>query len=50
MTDERQKKTTDKYRNNYDQIFKKKRPSDYQDVLATEDCVLDALKDKNDKS
>lgn len=43
MTDERQKKTTDEYRNNYDQIFKKKRPSDYQDILATEDVVLDAL-------
>ena len=42
MTDERQKKTTEKYRTNWDAIFKKK-PNDYQDVLSTEDCVLDAL-------
>lgn len=43
MTDERQKKTTDKYRSNWDAIFKKKRPADYQDILPTEDAVLDAL-------
>jgi hypothetical protein len=43
MTDERQKKTTEEYRSNWDNIFKKKRPSDYQDILATEDGVLDAL-------
>ena len=42
MTDERQKKTTEEYRSNWDAIFKKK-PSDYQDVLSTEDCIIDAL-------
>lgn len=49
MTDEKQKKTTDEYRKNWDAIFKKK-PNDYQDVLATEDCVLDALNNKKDIS
>jgi hypothetical protein len=43
MTDERQKKTTEEYRSNWDSIFKKKKSSDYQDVLSTEDCVIDAL-------
>lgn len=33
------KKTFD---DNWDAIFKR-RPSDYQDILSTEDCVLDAL-------
>ena len=45
MTDERQKKTTDQYRSNWDAIFKKKKTDDYQDILSTEDCVIDALKD-----
>lgn len=30
------------FESNWDRIFKK-RPSDYQDILSTEDCVLDAL-------
>ena len=33
---------------NWETIFAKKKPSDYQDILSTEDCVLDAL-DKIDK-
>lgn len=48
MTDERQKKTTEEYRSNWDNIFKK-RPSDYQDILPTEDAVLDALNKQEDK-
>ena len=30
------------FANNWDAIFKK-RPSDYQDILSTEDCVTAAL-------
>lgn len=45
MTDERQKKTTDEYRNNWDNIFKKKKTDDYQDILSTEECVLNALEE-----
>jgi hypothetical protein len=46
------------YENNWDRIFKKKEwdhysdlpnpdayKNDYQDILSTEDCVLDALED-----
>lgn len=34
------------FESNWDRIFsKKKTPSDYQDILSTEDCVLDALKE-----
>jgi hypothetical protein len=33
----------DTFDNNWDAIFKK-RPSDYQDILSTEDCVTEALK------
>jgi|688.fasta_scaffold01836_48 hypothetical protein len=32
------------YDDNWDKIFKK---NNYQDVLSTEDCVLDALKEMN---
>ena len=32
MTDERQKKTTEEYRNNWDAIFKKPKPKEEQDV------------------
>lgn len=49
MTDERQKKTTDEYRANWDSIFKKKKPDDYQDILPTEDAVLDALNKLEEK-
>jgi len=41
----------DTFANNWDAIFgrkKQKRPDDYQDILSTEDCVLDALKDSNE--
>lgn len=32
------------YQDNYDRIFgKKKRPADFQDVLSTEECVVQAL-------
>jgi len=31
------------FSNNWDAIFNKKRPADFQDVLSTEDCVLSAL-------
>lgn len=45
------KKVTDQYRDNYDLIFRKNKTSDNtgvtknetQDILSTEDCVLDAL-------
>ena len=32
------------FEDNWDKIFKK---NNYQDVLSTEDCVLDALKEMN---
>lgn len=40
----------EQFDNNWDQIFgkKPKPPEDYQDILSTEDCVLDALKDDNE--
>lgn len=38
------KKTFD---DNWDAIFKR-RPSDYQDILSTEDCVLEALEKFSD--
>jgi hypothetical protein len=28
---------------NWETIFAKKKPSNYQDILSTEDCVVDAL-------
>ena len=31
------------FANNWDAVFSKRRPNDYQDILSTEDCVLDAL-------
>lgn len=41
------------YRDNYDLIFRKnKQPqqvSDYQDILSTEDCVLEALDKYNER-
>jgi hypothetical protein len=33
----------DTFANNWDSIFGKKKPADFQDVLSTEDCVLGAL-------
>jgi hypothetical protein len=33
----------DEYSDKWDQIFSKKRPSDYQDILSTEECVEAAL-------
>ncbi len=34
----------DQYSNNWDAIFKKeKEKNDYQDILSTEDCMIDAL-------
>ena len=33
--------------NNWDKIFGN-RENDYQDILATEDCILDALENLND--
>lgn len=39
------------FENNWETIFgkKKKETSDYQDVLSTEDCVLVALDESEDK-
>lgn len=31
------------FESNWDRIFKKKQTNDFQDMLSTEDCVLDAL-------
>jgi hypothetical protein len=31
------------FSNNWDTIFAKKKPADFQDVLSTEECVLSAL-------
>ncbi len=31
------------FASNWDAIFSKKKPADFQDVLSTEDCVLSAL-------
>ena len=39
------------YEENYERIFGKKTrksPDDYQDILSTEECVLEALKDVNE--
>jgi hypothetical protein len=36
MTNEKQKKTTDKYRNNWDEIFKKKKEE--EDKCCNQDC------------
>jgi hypothetical protein len=33
----------DEYINNWDKIFNKKKSSDYQDILTTEECVEAAL-------
>lgn len=38
------KVSRDQYSNNWDAIFKKeKEKNDYQDILSTEDCMIDAL-------
>ena len=34
----------DKFSDNWDKIFK----NEYQDILSTEDCVLDAFEDKKE--
>lgn len=43
------KNTNDAYRNNYDAIFRKDNTdtnkNNYQDILSTEDCVIDALEE-----
>jgi hypothetical protein len=44
------KSPTQSYRDNYDKIFKNKDntgtdKNEYQDVLSTEDCVIDALEE-----
>jgi len=44
------KNTTDAYRDNYDKIFKKENntgtdKNEFQDVLSTEDCAIDALEE-----
>ena len=43
------KSTTQAYRDNYDRIFKKDNTGtdkdEFQDVLSTEDCVIDALEE-----
>ena len=36
--------TQDKFSDNWDKIFK----NEYQDILSTEDCVLDAFEDKKE--
>lgn len=36
------------YESNWDRIFTKK-PSDFQDILSTEDCVLEALDKLNER-
>jgi hypothetical protein len=43
--------TQDEYAKRWDMIFQRDLPkeetkSDFQDILSTEDCVLDAFKDK----
>jgi hypothetical protein len=38
------------FSNNWDSIFKKKRPADFQDILSTEDCVLSALEAEDRKT
>ena len=43
--------TQEEYTKRWDMIFQRDLPeektkSDYQDILSTEDCVLDAFKDK----
>ena len=40
-----------KFESNWENIFgkKTKRPDDYQDILSTEDCVLDAFDKLDDK-
>jgi hypothetical protein len=43
--------TQDEYAKRWDMIFQRDLPkdetkSDYQDILSTEDCVLDAFKEK----
>lgn len=47
MTDERQKKTTDQYRNNWDNIFKK--PQQEKDKCCNHECNQgrNCVKDKN---
>lgn len=45
------KASTKAYDDGYDRIFGKKEKKltiDFQDILSTEDCVLDALKEKDE--